>query len=651
LSAICGAIRTDGAPCPASILDGTVASLERLGGDGAGRWADRAGGCNVALAATLRHATPEDAADEQPATAADGSIVLTGDLRVDNRGELAAALPVDDRPSTPDSAFVIAAYEHWGEGFLDRLVGEFALAIVDRRRGGLLLARDHAGIRPLVIHERGGLVAFASNALALTAFEGIGHVLDRERAVEVLALAYPSERTFVKGVRWFSPGAAMWADASGTRRWKWWDPDPRAIRDLGSPAAHEAELREQLDTAVAARLRSTGAIGASVSGGLDSTSVAASAAVQLVDGSVRTYTSVPPQGWTGAPQPRWDADEADLVRLLAARHPALRPSFVRIPLDTSLFAGDQELWELGGGPPRNPCNSLWIRAVSRTAATDGVTTLLTGARGNMMFSADGPDWLRALVRAGRPVEAGRELLAWRRASGQSAIRTTLVQVHPALPARARRLIRSLRKQTTPLERWRRSSCLRPEIAATLDLAAHVPALRARPDQRAVAIWVTQAGAAQADGAAALAALNGVEHRDPTGDRRLVEAAIRQPEWVRRHDGITRAVARGSMSNRLPSEIVQRTRRGEQLPDWLDVMTARLPELHAELEELRAHELSRELIDVGRLEDFLARWPKREARANPAVVADYRLNLYRALSVSRYLRWFERRADRQGQDHG
>jgi hypothetical protein len=195
------------------------------------------------------------------------------------------------------------------------------------------------------------------------------------------------------------------------------------------------------------------------------------------------------------------------------------------------------------------------------------------------------------------------------------------------------------------DEWLATTALRSEIAADLDLTALVPVLDGwrRRDERSLGLFIVQAGAPQAEIRAALAALTGVEERDPTIDRGVLEVTMRQPEWVRRHDGVTRAIVRGAMADRLPAEIVHRKRRGEQLPDWLDVMTASHAELASELDELEHHPLSRQLIDTVRLRQLMKHWPARTARADPAVARDYRYALLRALLVSRYLRWFERRA--------
>jgi asparagine synthase (glutamine-hydrolysing) len=569
---------------------------------------------------------------------------LVGDLRIDNRADLAAALEVKNLPSVPDSSFALTAYERWGERMLHHVIGEFALAIVDRAHGGVFLARDVVGTRPLCIHERRGVVAFASNAMALTEIEGVGHSLDVTHAAEAVAMGYSSERTFVEGVRWVPAGTALWVDASGVRRWRWWDADPEEIEDLGPSAAHEDALREAFDKAVAARLRSSGGIGATVSGGLDSTSVAATSARLLAPDPFRTYTSAPRPGWTPSWEGKTDPDESPLVRELADMHPNMVPAFVHVD-GTGLLTTQEPLWEMGAGPARNPCNMLWVHAIRERAQADGVTTLMTGDFGNMFFSAEGPQWLVANLRAGRFGAALAEASALQHRSGAGWYALVRDHIAPYAMPRAFTLAKRLLRRPSPFEPWLRSAALRPEIAASLDLPRLFPYLdeRRRREQRTIRVMVLEEGATQADNAAALAALTGVQSTDPTVDRRVMEVAMRQPEWIRRHDGIDRAVVRGAMAGRLPPAILHRTRRGAQLPEWLDLMTSVRADLGRELDALEQHATSRELMDVGRLRSLFDRWPDRSAGGDLEVYRAYRSAFLRALVLSRYLRWFETRA--------
>lgn len=642
MTAICGIIGTDGRPWTPRDLAGVRSMLAPLGPDGGGTWAGTAGRCSAVVGAALRSFTPEDVADAQPAHDAEAELVLVTDLSLYNRGELAPVLGLADKPSVPDSAFVLAAYRRWGRGMLPRLDGDFALVLVDRPRGGVLLARDHVGACPLVLHERPGTLAFASTALALTELEGVGHDLDAIRAAEFLAPGPATERTFVEGVRWLPPSTALWIDAHEARRWRWWAPSTDVV-DLGSPHAHEVELRHALDGAVGARLR--GRTGAQMSGGLDSTAVAATAARLVAPDPLPTYTSAPPADWSGSERAGWDADESPLVREIAAMHRNLEPRFLVIPRRAPLLDGHEHLWELGAGPSRDPCNSLWIQAARRQGRADGLVAVLTGNRGNMHLSADGDAWLAALVRAGRLVAVLREARAWRRASGDSMpalLRSSLLA--PLLPPGALRRLRRITGRPGSREAWCAATSLRPEVLADLDLPRLLPVLDETLEPRAVELAASRVVLAdQAESALVSAALTGVTFRDPTADRRLIEVALRQPEWVRRHDGISRAVVRGAMADRLPASVLHRTRRGEQVPEWLDTMTAARTELASELEALRDHALSRELIDTARLRALVDHWPDRNRRGDPMVTRDYRLVLLRALMVSRYLRWFEARA--------
>ena len=643
MSAICGVVGLDGRPWSTGDLDGVRRAIAPHGPEAAGAWEGTAGRCGVALAAALRVATPEDRHDNQPAQSESGSLVLVGDLRIDNRSELASMLGVQNTSSIPDSSFVLAAYERWGERLFDHVIGEFAMAIVDRERGGVLLGRDAVGIRPLCVHQRRGVVAFASNAIALTELEGVGHALDLPRAAEILALGYWSERTMVEGVRWVPGGTAAWIDASGVRRWRWWNPDPKEIVDL-APKEYEEALRDAFDIAVVARLRSAGEIGATVSGGLDSTSVAATSARFLAPETFRTYTSAPPPGWSPAWTGWMDPDESPLVRELAGMYPNIVPAFVHVD-GSGLLTRHEDLWDLGAGPVRNPCNMLWIRTIRELAASDGVSTLMTGDYGNMFFSAEGPQWLVANLRAGRVRTALKEARALRRASTTGWY--SLIRDHvapyaaPKMYARARRLL----GRETQLDAWLRGTALRPEILERLDLKRLLPYLdeRRRREQRTMRVGVMEEGAAQADNASALEALTGVRSTDPTVDRRVMEVAMRQPEWTRRHDGIDRAVVRGAMANRLPPAIVDRTARGAQLPEWLDLMTSVRTDLGRELEALEQHPTSRELMDVVRLRALYEKWPDRSGGGDLETHRQYRSAFLRALVVSRYLRWFESRA--------
>jgi asparagine synthase (glutamine-hydrolysing) len=645
VSAICGVIGTDGRPFAARDLAGVMHALRPLGNEAEGTWAGSVGRLGVALGVRGASGPGAPAALDQPLRSADGALCLVADAVLDCRAELLASLPMPAGEPASDSQLILAAYERWGEACLDHLSGEFAFAVADARRGGVLIARDQLGLRPLQLHRRRGVVAFATTALSMCALDGVGHELDRVRVAEWLALRMDTERTFVEGVTALPPGHCAWVDAEGLRHRRYWSLDPDRIVELDSPQAYAAELREAFDSAVERRLPAGGPVGVMLSGGLDSTSVAATAARLRPSEPIRTYTAAPPPGWSGPTAPNVDADESPLVRDLATWHPNLQPAFVGGGSGPLLSSHDAR-FAAGSPPPRNPCNELWMSEVQRRARADGVGTLLTGSRGNAFFSADDQFWLAALLFRGRLGALAHEIAALAASQGSPRVRTAGRELaRQLLPAAVHRM-RSV------------AQAHRAGISAEVEVRFAGPGIEAlvrrqprafdpvpRRSMREAALRLVTSSGFIAESGAVRDALAGVRRSDPTADIRVIALCATQPPWARRLDGRTRVVSRDAMADRLPPSIAERTRRGAQLPDWLEQLTARRGELVDELAAAREHAGCRELLDLDGMDAALRDWPDRaRARAHwTRTTHVYRYNLLRALLMARYLRFFDAHA--------
>src|SRR3954467_5760750 len=129
----------------------------------------------IALGRRLFATVPEDRYDRGPVSGGGGRWTLVADIRLDNRAELCSAIGIDPARAAilPDSAVAMAAIERWADEAIERLVGDFALALWDRDRERLLLARDFVGQRPLHYHRGAGFFAFSSMAKGLHALPEI----------------------------------------------------------------------------------------------------------------------------------------------------------------------------------------------------------------------------------------------------------------------------------------------------------------------------------------------------------------------------------------------------------------------------------------------------------------------------------------------
>jgi asparagine synthase (glutamine-hydrolysing) len=184
-------------------------------------------------------------------------------------------------------------YEDFGEDLVHLLDGMFALAIWDERRGRLLLARDRFGEKPLFYARRGAGLVFASEARALTAGLTATPDVDAAALDAFFVLGYVPRQfgSILAGVEQLAPGHLLsWERGSGRvevlRYWR--PPAPVATRREPAPEL-AAEAGRLLDLSVRARLRADVPLGVFLSGGVDSSLVAALAAAAS-PGPLRTFT-------------------------------------------------------------------------------------------------------------------------------------------------------------------------------------------------------------------------------------------------------------------------------------------------------------------------------------------------------------------------
>ena len=194
-----------------------------------------------------------------------------------------------------DTEVILEAYRSWGDACLARLNGMFAFALWDEGRRRLLLARDRVGEKPLFFSELpGGSLAFASEPRALRACQGVTRDVDPIGLAHYLSLNYTlGEHTLIKGTRRLPPGHFLVAEEGRRPSEKsYWNLAERFAEKLTLPSEQAAaeELQTLLDDAVRLRLVSDVPLGAFLSGGVDSSAVAAAMARALPAERVHTFS-------------------------------------------------------------------------------------------------------------------------------------------------------------------------------------------------------------------------------------------------------------------------------------------------------------------------------------------------------------------------
>ena len=325
---MCGIVGYAGRPgaVTANLLAAMRDAIAHRGPDDSGIWASPDG--SVVLGHRRLAILDLSPAGAQPMENSSRRSVIVFNGEIYNHEELRRELAAGGVHFTgrSDTEVLLAAYDAWGERCVARLRGMFAFAIYDQTRRVLFLARDRAGEKPLYWAEhRGGLV-FASELKALMADPEFPRRLSPEGLAYYLSFGYvPGDKCILEGVHKLPPAHCLsWSLTGGAPKInRYWD-IPSARRDDASSIDELTDdLQRLLTAAVSEQLVADVPLAVLLSGGVDSSLVAAIAA-QVSHHTVRTFTVTLPN------HPR--LDESRFARSVAQY---LGTDHVELPLDHS----------------------------------------------------------------------------------------------------------------------------------------------------------------------------------------------------------------------------------------------------------------------------------------------------------------------------
>lgn len=288
MSAFVGLLILDGTRCPQPIVE---MMLERLRHRVEARgWSARQvrGAGSMGLGYAPLFSTPEaiqdiERPDEAQTLTHNGlQLWITSDVRLDNRDELASELKLDGQEARQwsDGRLILEAYARWAQASPQHLRGDFAFAVWDAARQRLFCARDRFGTKPFYYaYKAGQFFAFANEIKALWPVPGLDASVNETQIAHYLLSRFDDKNsTFYQSVRRLSP--ASWMEIaprqSGELRENlYWELDAQRELTLPRDEDYAAMLREGFFESVRQRTRSEGRFSVFLSGGLDSSAVAA----------------------------------------------------------------------------------------------------------------------------------------------------------------------------------------------------------------------------------------------------------------------------------------------------------------------------------------------------------------------------------------
>ena len=560
---------------------------------------------------------PYGEADARPRRICGGRMWFIADLRLDHREALIRALGKDAAtPDLTDADLAARAFERWGTGSFDRLRGDFAIIVRDMETGRMTLARDAFGMRPLYFAVQGTTVAVASMAKGLNALPCLPGKPDldfMEAAIRRFSMV--NDGTFWLGVRRVLPGHFTTLDPDGTvRHHLYWDPELPRVRLRDRDAWAEA-LGERIDRAVASRLSGVDHVATHLSAGLDSSAVTASAAGLLArrEGHVTAFTAAPRVGYDPG-RAGILTDESAAAAETAALHPNIDHVIWRPRSEWTVNAIDRA-FHLSDSPSANICNLTWIHGINDMIKARGLGVLLTGGYGNLAMSQNGQGQAISALAQGDYFGFLGALWALRglgSARVRRVARNALTMFGPA-PLRRRLQHGSM----TPGRNDPDTGMMAGHGRSGLVLATVMRVDLGPINKGHLGGW-------------------GIDTRDPTTDRDLVEFALAVPARMNIADGTARAVIRATLRGRMSETARLRPGQGLQAADWHEGAAANMGWMREQIDAMRDHDDVRRVVDTDRLSALLDTWPENDWHS-PENRSAYRSALLRGISIGHFIR--------------
>jgi len=279
---ICGYLKTSEAKVQSQNLDAMTDTMRCRGPDDRGIFVERYSNLEVGLGQRRLSILDISSAGHQPMLDTEGSYCVVYNGEVYNFLELRKELEQlgYDFHSRSDTEVILAAYTQWGKGCFNRFNGMFSLAIWDKKRQELTLARDRAGIKPLYYYSVDGHFVFGSELKALLQYPYFRRELDDESLCLYFLFGYvPEPKAIFKNTYKLEPGTLLTVSKRGLEHQNYWKYDGEHLSESaimnGSEENVIIELEKLLQSSVEYRMISDVPIGAFLSGGIDSSLIVA----------------------------------------------------------------------------------------------------------------------------------------------------------------------------------------------------------------------------------------------------------------------------------------------------------------------------------------------------------------------------------------
>ncbi len=540
------------------------------------------------------------------------TLTIDAKARLDNRAELAQLLCIPSLAlnALSDDALILLAYQKWGVKTPEFLLGDFAFAIDDPVNDWVFCARDHIGVVPFYFFADDATAIVSDDISAITNCGPVPKRVCREAVALYLrdGELRDSRLTFFDKVRKLPRASAMTVEDSQIREWIYWRPEDSPGVMLPTLKDYADRLHQLLLEAVACRIPRHGALAVHLSGGLDSSAIAALAAMQATKAgpSVTGYSWLaPPQNASEALDPEWATGISVANRYDIDLHYCEFNSDSMLSLLRNL--------NIAGGDTAD----CWYEfAVREEVVASGGSIILSGWGGDELITHYGNQRYAETLLAGNLLSTLRDL--WHAtAENDHHFRSffSLACRELLMPFLPRRLIS---RQVVPDYLGAASAAL-AECARALPFAVDQhPRYSVRKSQ--LAYWEAGHVLCRLESWAASGRRAGVEYRYPLLDKRIVEFALGLPAQMFRRKGHPRYLFRYVVRDLLPQEVWASIHKNEpvRIAKAIQICVDALSRWHA---DHPAGARDNPFIDWAKLNILLDKIARRESGTPEELIVD------------------------------
>lgn len=498
-------------------------------------------------------------------------ILFTADCIIDNRNELTESLGITKAVS--DSELLYRAYIKWDRNFAEHVCGSFAFAVYHKTQNKLVLCSDHMNTRSMYYYSDKEMVVFSNTIVPLA---GTVNAKLSEKWCAACLYSVSADLTIYdslspyEGILQLEPACFMTITEDHQEKTRYWS--PLKIK-FDKPEKTENEYREEfLDTfkkCVHEMLQVKGRKGCTLSGGLDSTSVAALAALELGDEALFSFTSVPEKEFDELNEDKKAdryavSNESKGVRNLCEKYRNIDPEFVDCTGKDAFSELDRLIPRLGY-PMKSAQNLTWLDAIYSRAEENGIRLILKGQFGNSTISYGNSlsAFYQELARfrPGKAINSARSFMRKNHISKKRFIKAFFAEV---LKKIKRRRLEDENILTNPeLIKANRTD---RDMRAFLSVSDNSYIQNRK--QRLLCLYDPVAENQLGMFDTIMGLLHGIIIRDPTKDKRIVELCAKLPPSCMVAGGYERGQVRTFMEGYVPETILKDIHhRGEQGADY------------------------------------------------------------------------------------